>query len=209
LNNPAGSPGILFILSAPSGAGKSTLLAALRESVDFAYSISCTTRGPRTGEVDGRDYHFVTEAEFSRREAEGEFLEHAKVHGHRYGTPLGPVVETLQAGHDMLLDIDIAGAAQVRQCGHPVIREALCDIFLMPPSLQELRRRLEHRATEPEEQIALRLRNAHREMEAWKAYKYTLLSRSREEDPQLFRAIMEAEHALSRRQRIELEPEEV
>jgi len=206
LNNRSGSSGILFILSAPSGAGKSTLLAAVRETVDFAYSISCTTRGPRPGELDGRDYHFLTETEFAQREQLGEFLEHAEVHGHRYGTPIGPVVEALEAGRDMLLDIDIAGAAQVRRCEHPTIREALCDIFLMPPSLEELRRRLEHRATEPEEQIALRLRNAHAEMQAWKDYKYTLVSRSREEDPRLFRAIMEAEHTLSRRQRIELDP---
>ena len=190
--------GILFVVSAPSGAGKSTLVNALRQTPDFIYSVSCTTREPRAGETDGEDYHFLTREEFERRIAAGAFIEHAVVHEHFYGTLREGVLKNLEAGIDVLIDIDIQGARQIRDDGK-AIRDSLADIFIMPPSLEELRRRLVKRGTEREEQIELRLRNAATEMEAWRDYRYTIVSGSVEEDLQKFRAIMRAERYLSRR----------
>lgn len=191
--------GILFVVSAPSGAGKSTLLNALRQTPDFVYSVSCTTRAPRPGEIDGEDYHFVTMEEFQRRLAAGEFLEHAQVHDNCYGTLRGAVIEQLRAGVDVLIDIDVQGARQIRSDGNEDIRTSVADIFIMPPSLEELRHRLTKRGTETPEQIETRLRNASSEMEVWRDYRYTIISGSVEEDLQKFRAIMRAERYLSRR----------
>src|ERR1700731_4431518 len=134
--------GILFVISAPSGAGKSTLCAALRQTPDFVYSVSCTTRPARAGEINGEDYIFLNEAEFLARVKAGEFLEHAKVHGHYYGTLRKPLLENLKRGVDVLIDIDTQGAAAIRSCDDKFIRQALADVFIMPPNLDELRRRL-------------------------------------------------------------------
>ncbi len=191
--------GILFVVSAPSGAGKSTLLYALRQTPDFVYSVSCTTRAPRLGEIDGEDYHFIGIEEFERRLAAGEFLEYAQVHGNYYGTLRATVVEQLDAGVDVLIDIDVQGARTIRADANPSIRASVADIFIMPPSLEELRRRLTKRGTETPEQIEIRLRNAATEMEVWRDYRYTIISGSVEEDLQKFRAIMRAERYLSRR----------
>ena len=128
-----------------------------------------------------------------------EFLEYAEVHGNFYGTLKSTVTASLVVGDDVLLDIDTAGAAAVRACEDPVIREAVADIFLMPPGFAELERRLRGRATEDEAQLATRLRNAAAEMEHWPCYRYTLVSGTREEDFNNFRAIMCAERSLSRR----------
>lgn len=198
LNNFTRS-GILFVLSAPSGAGKTTLTTSLRHKPDFVYAVSCTTRLPRPGEVDGEDYVFLTHDAFRARIAEGGFLEYAEVHGNFYGTPKAPVLENLARGVDVLLDIDTAGAASIRSCGDPAIADALVDIFIMPPGLDELARRLRRRGTETEEQIAVRLSNAAAEMSHWREYRYTLLSGSMEEDIEKFRAVMRAERYLSRR----------
>ena len=191
--------GILFVVSAPSGAGKSTLLNALRQTPDFVYSVSCTTRTPRPGEIDGEDYHFVSMEEFQQRLAAGEFLEYAKVHDNFYGTLRGAVIEQLRAGVDVLIDIDVQGARNIRDDSNEEIRNSIADIFIMPPSLEELRRRLIKRGTETPEQIEIRLRNAAAEMEVWRDYRYTIISGSIEEDLQKFRAIMRAERYLSRR----------
>jgi guanylate kinase len=191
--------GILFVLSAPSGAGKTTLTSALRQKPDFVYAVSCTTREPRPGEVHGEDYHFIDAEEFERRRAAGEFLEHAEVHGRRYGTLKNVVIENLKRGVDVLIDIDTAGAASIRQSAEPVILEALADVFIMPPGLDELARRLRRRGSETEEQITTRLRNAASEMEHWRDYRYTIISGSMEEDIEKFRAVMRAERYLSRR----------
>src|SRR5947207_2311270 len=152
--------GILFVLSAPSGAGKTTLVDALRETAEFVYSVSCTTRPARAGEVDGEDYRFLSDEEFNARAEAGEFLEHANVHGHQYGTLLKPIAENLANGRDVLIDIDIQGAANIRQHKDEFIRQSLADIFLMPPDVDELRRRLTKRGTETPEQIETRLVNA-------------------------------------------------
>lgn len=191
--------GILFVLSAPSGAGKTTLTTALRQKPDFVYSVSCTTRAPRRGEVDGEDYFFLGEEDFQARVAAGEFLEHAEVHGRHYGTLKRTVMEHLETGVDVLIDIDTHGAAAIRSCDDPFIQAALADVFIMPPSLDELRRRLMKRGTETEEQIDVRIANAAKEMEHWREYRYTLISGSMEEDIEKFRAVMRAERYLSRR----------
>jgi guanylate kinase len=199
LNSSFRRTGILFVLSAPSGAGKTTLCSALRHKPDFVYAVSCTTRPPRAGEIDSEDYYFLSDAEFERRVMAGEFLEYAEVHGRKYGTLKAPVVDNLRQGIDVLIDIDTNGAASIRACGDPFILDALADVFVMPPNLEELRRRLMKRGTETPEQIAVRLQNAAAEMERWREYKYTLISGSMEEDIEKFRAVMRAERYQSRR----------
>ena len=191
--------GILFVVSAPSGAGKTTLVEALRQTPNFVYSVSCTTRAPRSGEIGGEDYQFLSETEFQARAKAGDFLEHARVHGDYYGTLRQPVLKHLKNGVDILVDIDTQGAASIRNCSDPFIREALTDVFIMPPDLDELRRRLMKRGTETEDQIDLRLKTAAREMELWRDYRYSIISKSIEEDLQKFRNIMGAEGYLSRR----------
>jgi guanylate kinase len=199
LNKQFSRYGILFVISAPSGAGKTTLVDALRQTPEFVYSVSCTTRPARAGEIEGEDYRFLSEADFLARAKAGEFLEHARVHGHHYGTLLKPILANLKDGVDVLIDIDTQGAATIRNCKDGFVRQALTDVFIMPPDLEELRRRLKKRGTETEAQIELRLATASREMELWHDYRYTIISQSVEEDLQKFRHIMGAERYLSRR----------
>ncbi|MEY2851544.1 MAG: hypothetical protein RL549_243 [Verrucomicrobiota bacterium] len=191
--------GILFVVSAPSGTGKTTLCANVRQTPDLVYSVSCTTRPIRKGEKDGTDYYFLPREEFEKRVKAGEMLEHADVYGQYYGTPKGPILEHLAAGRDVLLDIDVQGARQIRESQDPKIRASLADIFIMPPDLEELRRRLEGRGTETAKQIEKRIQAADSEMADWKSYRYTILSSSMEEDLIKFRAIIRAERYLSRR----------
>ncbi len=191
--------GILFVISAPSGAGKSTICSSLRQTPDTAYSVSCTTRAPRAGEIDGEDYHFMDTAEFERRIATGDFLEYARVHDCYYGTLRQAIVDHLRNGIDVLVDIDVQGAASIRKSTDPFIQDSLADIFIMPPSLDELRYRLLKRGTETAEQIERRLTTAAAEMKCWREYRYTIISGSMEEDLLKFRAITRAERYLSRR----------
>lgn len=152
--------GIALVISAPSGAGKTTLLQRLlREFPQFGYSISCTTRQPRQGEVDGKDYVFLSREEFEQRRAQGYFAEWAEVHGNLYGTPLAPVQDSLQRGQDVLFDIDVQGAAQLKLS----LAEAVF-IFILPPSMTELERRLRSRALDDEATIERRMANARQEM---------------------------------------------
>jgi len=191
--------GILFVVSAPSGTGKSTLCANLRATPDFIYSVSCTTRPPRPGEENGVDYHFMTREHFQKLIETGEMLEYALVHGNYYGTPKATVKEALEQGTDVLLDIDVQGAATIRKTEDAVVRDSLVDVFIMPPTLEELEKRLRKRATETDDEVLRRLETAREEMKLWRLYKYTILSGSMEEDLQKFRAIMRAERYLSRR----------
>ena len=191
--------GILFVISAPSGAGKTTLVEALRQNPNLFYSVSCTTRAPRTGEINGEHYQFLSDADFHAKLEAGDFLEHAEVHGDFYGTLREPVLTNLNDGVDVLLDIDTQGAATIRNCDDSIIRQALTDVFIMPPDLDELRRRLRKRGTETEEQIKRRLETATREMELWRDYRYTIISGSVEEDLEKFLKIMAAESYSSRR----------
>jgi guanylate kinase len=199
LNKQFTRHGILFVISAPSGAGKTTLVEGVRQTPNFLYSVSCTTRAPRAGEVEGTDYQFLSEADFRARVAAGDFLEHAQVHGDFYGTLRGPLLANLKNGIDVLIDIDTQGATAIRNCDDPAIRAALCDVFIMPPDLDELRRRLVKRGTERPDQIDSRLKTAAQEMALWRDYRYTIISKSMEEDLQKFRNIMGAEGYLSRR----------
>jgi guanylate kinase len=191
--------GILFVISAPSGAGKTTLVEALRKTPNLFYSVSCTTRAPRSGEIDAEHYQFLSNADFLAKLEAGDFLEHAEVHGDYYGTLREPVLTTLKNGVDVLIDIDTQGAATIRNCDDLIIRQALTDVFIVPPDLDELRRRLRKRGTETEQQIKRRLDTAAREMELWRDYRYTIISGSVEEDLEKFRHIMAAESYLSRR----------
>jgi guanylate kinase len=191
--------GILFVISAPSGAGKTTVVQALRKTGNFFYSISCTTRAPRAGEIDGEHYRFLSAANFQTQIDAGDFLEHAKVHQDLYGTLRAPVLSNLKNGVDVLIDIDTQGAATIRSSDDPIIRQALADIFIMPPAVEELRRRLMKRGTETTQQIESRLATAMREMELWRDYRYTIVSGSVEEDLENVRNIMSAETFLSRR----------
>lgn len=191
--------GILFVISAPSGTGKTTLCENLRATPDFIYSVSCTTRAPRSGEIDGTDYHFLSKEDFLSRIQSGDMLEHALVHGNYYGTLKATVKEALTQGTDVLLDIDVQGAASIRKTADVMVRDSLVDVFIMPPTLEELEKRLRKRGTETEEQVQQRLRTGKEESKLWPLYKYTILSGSMEEDLIKFRAIMRAERYLSRR----------
>lgn len=150
----------LFVISGPSGAGKGTLVAQLRkEHPELGLAVSATTRSPRPGEVDGKDYYFLSEGEFKRRVAAGEFVEWAYVHGHMYGTLVKEVERLLAQGKSLILEIDIQGALNVKKVWPDVVL-----IFIEPPSLEELERRLRGRGTEDEQSIELRLKNAKHEM---------------------------------------------
>ena len=157
------------------------------------------TRTPRAGEIDGKDYQFLSDADFQARIEGGDLLEHAQVHGTLYGTLREPVLANLKNGLDVLVDIDTQGAATIRTSDDPIIRQALADVFIMPPNLEELRRRLSKRGTESAQQIESRLATAAREMELWRDYRYTIVSGSVEEDLGKVRHIMAAESYLSRR----------
>jgi guanylate kinase len=199
LNKQFSRQGILFVISAPSGAGKTTLVEALRKTSAFFYSVSCTTRAPRASEIDGKHYRFLAAGDFHARIGSGDFLEYAKVHGDLYGTLREPVQSSLKNGVDVLIDIDTQGANTIRSYHDPIIRQALADIFIMPPDLEQLRRRLAKRGTETPQQIESRLTTAMREMEVWRDYRYTVISGSIEEDLEKVRHIMCAERYLSRR----------
>jgi len=189
----------LFVVSAPSGAGKTTLCNSLKVTPDLGYSVSCTTRQPRPGEEHGEDYYFLTREDFERKIKEHSFLEYAEVHGHFYGTPLQPVLDSIKAGKDLLLDIDVQGAQAIRNHPDEDIKGSLVDVFIMPPTPEELERRLRKRGTETEADIQRRLNDAKKEMPLWREYRYTILSESMEEDLIKFRAIMRAERYLSSR----------
>ncbi|MHC4836834.1 MAG: guanylate kinase [Planctomycetota bacterium] len=163
--------GRLVIVSGPTASGKSTLWRRLVARPEVGFSVSATTRAPREGEVDGRDYHFLSEAEFLARVASGAFLEHAEVHGKRYGTLRSEVEAALAAGQDLVLEIDIQGAAQLRDCGLPMV-----SLFVLPPSLAVLEQRLRDRGTETEEQMARRLTIVEEEIAASDAYDHQVVN---------------------------------
>jgi len=185
--------GTLLVVSGPSGSGKTTLCKRLADEREAHYSISCTTRQPRPGEVDGEDYHFLGRDDFERRLAAGEFLEHALVHGNFYGTLRSEVAGFLEQGIDVVMDIDVQGAAQVRASEDPAIRRAFADLFVMPPNEGELLARLTGRNTDSQETISLRMKNALDEIRHWPEYGYRLVSSSREDDYARFKALLVAE----------------
>jgi len=192
--------GLLCVVSGPSGSGKTTLCRRFSdEDTEAVYAISATTRTPRKEEKDGIDYFFLTREEFEARTTRGEFLEYAEVHGNYYGTLKSEVLTHIEAGRDVLMDIDVQGAALVRSQEDPAIQEALVDIFILLPSDEELLKRLNFRGTETQDQIDLRLKNAHEEMQHWQLYRYTVVSADKETDFSTFSAILAGERCRSSR----------
>ena len=180
--------GTLVVLSGPSGCGKSTVIALVQQKLgDLAFSVSATTRQPREGEREGVDYYFVTRETFSHLVAAGDMLEHAEYVGNCYGTPRRPVELVLQSGRDMILDIEVQGAAQVKDA----MPEAVT-VFLAPPSLSELEARLRGRGTDSPDKIAWRLETARREMAQAKGYEYLVINRDAEQAAQELCAILAA-----------------
>ena len=189
--------GVLFVLSSPSGAGKTTISRMMLDAdSDIALSISATTRPPRPGEVDGVHHHFVDTETFKKMAADGEFLEWAHVFGHRYGTPRAPVEALLAAGKDVLFDIDWQGAQQLYQeAGPDVVR-----VFVLPPTMEELERRLRSRGTDSDEVITARMERAANEISHWDGYDYVLINDNVEGCFDEVRAILRAERLKRRRQ---------
>lgn len=189
--------GVLFVLSSPSGAGKSTIARKLLEAEpDLAMSVSATTRPIRPGEVDGKDYHFVDLEKFRAMANNHEFLEWAHVFGNRYGTPRAPVDADLDAGRDVLFDIDWQGAQQLHQiAGGDVVR-----VFILPPSMEELERRLRGRATDSEAVIVGRMSRAASEIAHWDGYDYVLVNDDADACFEKVRTILHAERMKRSRQ---------
>ena len=191
-NNPdAARRGLLIILSSPSGAGKSTLAARLRAwDSTLNFSVSATTRAPRPGEEHGREYYFHSREEFQDMVAKGDMLEHAEVFGNYYGSPKGPVEEAINAGRDVLFDIDWQGGQQVRAS---VLGKHVLSIFILPPSIPELERRLFARAQDSKEVIDGRMSKSRDEISHWPEYDYVLVNEDLDETEACLKTIVAAE----------------
>ncbi|WP_027243905.1 guanylate kinase [Leisingera daeponensis] len=183
--------GLLIILSSPSGAGKSTLARRLMAwDPGLKFSVSATTRAPRPGEEHGREYFFMSEDEFRQKVAQGGMLEHAHVFGNFYGSPAGPVRDTIEAGQDVLFDVDWQGEIQIRNSD---LGKHALSIFILPPSIPELRRRLETRAQDSEEVIAKRMQKSWDEISHWGYYDYVLVNDDLDQTEAKLKTIVEAE----------------
>ncbi len=189
--------GLMMILSSPSGAGKTTLAdRLLRRDDKLELSVSATTRAPRPGEVEGEDYYFKTIPEFERMRSEGEFLESALVFGNYYGTPKGPVDAAMAEGRDVLFDIDWQGAQQIAQrAPNDVVK-----VFILPPSREELERRLRSRNQDPEEVVRNRMAKADAEISHWAEYEYVVVNEDIDASLERLRAILTAERQKRDRQ---------
>ncbi len=180
----------MLVLSSPSGAGKTTIARQLLErDTALAMSVSATTRAPRPGETDGRDYRFVDEEAFDRMVRAGEFLEHARVFDNRYGTPRQPVEAALAAGRDVLFDVDWQGSQQLVQNA----REDVVSVFILPPSTEELEKRLRERAQDSPDVVRKRMSTAASEMSHWPDYDYVIVNRDVAESVATVQAILAAE----------------
>ena len=189
--------GLMLVLSSPSGAGKTTISRLLLErDQDISLSVSVTTRPKRPGEVDGRDYHFVDPTEFNLMLNRRELLEHAKVFDHYYGTPKGAVEEALASGKDVLFDIDWQGEHQLKQSA----RNDLASVFILPPSTEELARRLQSRAQDPADVVAARMAKAPDEISHWPEYDYIIVNYDIEDSVAQVQAILAAERLTRERQ---------
>jgi len=196
------APPLLILISAASGAGKTTLVnLLLAAQPNLTRAITCTTREPRAGEKDGVDYHFFTAEEFLKRLHAGNFLEHATVYGNSYGILKSELLGKLRAGKDVLLNVDVQGAATIREqaATEPELKRALVTIFLTPPSVAVLEQRLKKRGADAEAVIQRRLAVARQEISQWKNFDYLLISGSKQEDLRRTLAIIEAEKMRSAR----------
>jgi len=188
--------GILFVVSSPSGGGKGTLIQRVLNKVsNLSYSVSFTTRAPRNGEVDGREYFFVTPEQFQKMVAADEFLEWAHVHSKLYGTAREQVAREISAGRDIILEVDVQGAASVR-----ALMPDSVSIFILPPSFEVLRQRLEARGTDSPEELDLRLRNAPTELKDYSAFQYVIINDDADCAADQMTAIVRAERARLSRQ---------
>ena len=196
--------GMLLVVSGPSGVGKGTIVKRIMENdPSIVFSVSATTRAPREGEVNHRDYHFVTEAEYDELVAQDAFLEHAEVHGHRYGTLKSEVEKRIADGQNVLLDIDTQGALQVMEKAPDAV-----SVFILPPSFQELERRLRGRQTETEADILRRLANARAEVKLLPRYTYALVNDDLDQACRTMEHIVKAEKQRTRRLEISLDEEQ-
>ena len=171
--------GVILIVSGPSGTGKTTICTRVREEMpELKFSVSCTTRAPRAGEQHGKDYYFLSREEFRSKIDNGEFIEYAEVFSNYYGTLKSEVIDRVKLGEDVFLDIDIQGAMQIRQCSkQDSLLGTCCEfIFIAPPSLEELEKRLRTRASDSEEQIMQRLSKSTLEISYWKHYDYLVIN---------------------------------
>jgi guanylate kinase len=202
-DSPPPRRGIIFILSAPSGAGKTTIYrAALKAIGGLEFSVSLTTRAPRDGEAEGIDYRFVSEEEFRRRQSSGELAESARVFESSYGTPRGPLDAAIAASRDILLDIDIQGARQIRN----IYPDDSVTVFVLPPSFEELEGRLRRRGTEEEAKIQHRLLQARIEADAYPEYDYLIINSDLKDSIARLQAIVNAERLRVGRLRAEFAP---
>ncbi len=189
--------GLLFILSSPSGAGKSTISRSLlADEPNLTFSVSATTRAPRPGEQDGREYFFKTRAEFEAMIEAGELLEHAEVFGNLYGTPISPVEAAIANGQDVLFDIDWQGGQQI---ANSTLQDAVVSVFILPPSLAELEKRLKGRAQDSDDIIAGRMAKSMGEINHWSEYDYVLVNRDLDECAAEVTGILQAERLRRRR----------
>ena len=194
-----GRRGLLLVLSSPSGAGKTTITRRLVErDGNLSISVSATTRPPRANEVDGQDYYFVSDGRFDRMVREGALLEHATVFGNRYGTPRAPVEAALSAGRDVVSDIDWQGTQQLAQ----TVRGDLVAVFILPPSMEALEKRLRRRAQDSDEVVRQRMAKSADEMSHWPEYDYVIVNRDRDLDASVdqAQAILTAERLKRERQ---------
>lgn len=183
--------GLLIILSSPSGAGKSTLAGRLRAwDETLAFSVSATTRAPRDGEVNGEHYYFVQEDEFRAQVSAGEMLEHARVFGNYYGSPQAPVQQAIEAGRDVLFDIDWQGAQQIK---NSALQDSVLSIFILPPSITELHRRLVSRGQDTDDVIAGRMHKSWDEISHWDGYDYVLVNDDLDSTDAQLKTIISAE----------------
>lgn len=180
--------GKIFVISGPSGSGKSTIANALLEEPDTVFSISMTTRKIREGEVDGVNYYFVTDEEYDRTVAEGGFLEHAEIYNHKYGTPKKPALENLKKGLNVILEIEMQGALQVKESYPDAVL-----IFVLPPSLKILRERIENRGTDSKEEIDKRMAATVKELDYLKDYDYYIVNDIKEVAVETVKNIMRIE----------------
>lgn len=189
--------GLMLVLSSPSGAGKTTLSRRLLDSDSGIFmSVSATTRAKRPNEVDGRDYHFVSPEKFQQMVKADEFLEHATVFEHRYGTPKKPVMDALARGGDVLFDIDWQGTQQLKERA----REDLVSVFILPPGHDELERRLKTRAQDSKEVVAKRMAEAASEISHWPEYDYVVVNRELDRALAQIKSILDAERSRRSRQ---------